>query len=295
MHERVHEVFWLDAAPLRHCIHFRADDVCNLDPDLNRWEVAMSFAATRVRDVLVIALACVFGVGSLVLFVAYPLGALSIVSMDWSEGWLLCWDIGLSLIFFVQHSGMNRRRFRSWLGAAIPEPYHGAVYAIASGLALVSVVGLWQPVGTVAVTLNGAARLVAHVTALATFGVLVWSFVSILGHDPLGLRSIVARVRGADEPSCPFMVRGPYRWVRHPLYSSAIVLLWTSPDVTLDRLLFNVLWTAWIYVGARLEERDLVQDFGEAYRDYQRRIPMLVPWCGPIHPIRPNQIPFPGL
>jgi protein-S-isoprenylcysteine O-methyltransferase Ste14 len=107
-------------------------------------------------------------------------------------------------------------------------------------------------------------------------------------------RPIMARLRGMDEPSVQFMVRGPYRWVRHPLYSSAIILLWAWPHVTLDRLMFNVLWTAWIYVGTCLEERDLVQDFGDAYREYQRHTPMLVPWRGPIQVIRPNQVPSAG-
>ena len=66
--------------------------------------------------------------------------------------------------------------------------------------------------------------------------------------------------------------------MRHPLYSLLLVLLWTCPDVTADRLLLNGLFTAWIVVGALLEERDLVREFGESYREYQRRVPMLVPW-----------------
>src|SRR5512142_2034675 len=102
---------------------------------LNRREVEMSFVS-RIRDVLVLALAFVLGVGSLALFVAYPLGSLSFARMNWSEHWLLCWDAALSLLFFLQHSGMNRRAFRGWLGAAIAPAYHAAIYAIASGLAL---------------------------------------------------------------------------------------------------------------------------------------------------------------
>lgn len=41
--------------------------------------------------------------------------------------------------------------------------------------------------------------------------------------------------------------------------------------------LFNVLWTAWIIVGTRLEERDLVADFGPTYREFQASVPMLIP------------------
>jgi len=80
----------------------------------------------------------------------------------------------------------------------------------------------------------------------------------------------------------PFTVRGPYRWVRHPLYVFVIVLIWSSPDLTMDRLLFNVLWTIWIVVGAFFEERDLVADFGGEYIEYQQRVPMLIPYKRPV-------------
>jgi protein-S-isoprenylcysteine O-methyltransferase Ste14 len=44
----------------------------------------------------------------------------------------------------------------------------------------------------------------------------------------------------------------------------------------------SILWSAWIVLGTVLEERDLVADVGDAYREYQRRVPMLVPWRGPV-------------
>jgi protein-S-isoprenylcysteine O-methyltransferase Ste14 len=78
------------------------------------------------------------------------------------------------------------------------------------------------------------------------------------------------------------VVRGAYRWVRHPFYACILVLVWSCPELTADRLVFNLLWTAWIVLGAALEERDLAADFGDAYRRYRRRVPMLVPWRGPV-------------
>ena len=60
-----------------------------------------------------------------------------------------------------------------------------------------------------------------------------------------------------------------------------LVLIWSFPDVSLDRLLFNVLWTLWIVLGTYLEEKDLVAEFGEQYRQYQKTVPMLFPWRFP--------------
>ena len=72
--------------------------------------------------------------------------------------------------------------------------------------------------------------------------------------------------------------RGPYRWVRHPLYLSSLLMIWSYPDLTLDRLLFNLMFTVWVIVAIILEERGLVETFGETYRSYQRKVPMLIPW-----------------
>ena len=57
-----------------------------------------------------------------------------------------------------------------------------------------------------------------------------------------------------------------------------LLLIWSAPDVSSDRLLFNVLWTLWVILGSYLEERDLVAEFGEKYRQYQKTVPMLLPW-----------------
>ena len=67
--------------------------------------------------------------------------------------------------------------------------------------------------------------------------------------------------------------------MRHPLYLAVIVLIWACPDMTADRLLFNVLWTAWIVVGTVLEEVDLIAELGDEYREYRRTVPMLIPWA----------------
>jgi protein-S-isoprenylcysteine O-methyltransferase Ste14 len=72
--------------------------------------------------------------------------------------------------------------------------------------------------------------------------------------------------------------------VRHPLYFSILLLFWCYPDLTLDRLLFDILWTAWICVGTMWEETDLTNEFGDAYRQYRRTVPMLIPWRAVMAP-----------
>ncbi len=238
-------------------------------------------AARAWPDRAMMALAVVLGAGSVVLFVF--MDRLRVVRLGWPDPWALAWDAGLSLLFFLQHSGMVRRSFRARLAAVIPQRHQGAVYAIASGVALALVAVLWQHTGTHLLALGGPLPWVARALAVLAFALFVGSAIA-LGplFDPLGLGPIRAHLHGIPERPPSFVVKGPYRWVRHPLYSCVLVLLWCGPEVTADRLLLDVLWSAWICVATVLEERDLVADFGDAYREYRRAVPMLVPWRGRV-------------
>lgn len=229
----------------------------------------------------VLALATLLGGGALLLFGCFVVfGAIPLWRLPLSDAQVLLWDGALSMLFFVQHSGMVRRPFRAWLARRVPEVFHAAAYAIASGAVLAAVVLLWQPSTTIIVEVGGLWRWLLR--GMALFGVagVLWGVMAFRDFDPFGRQPIRAALAGRPHPSPCFVVRGPYRWVRHPLYFFTLVLLWAMPDLSLDRLLFNVLWSIWIVLGAYLEERDLVADFGEEYRQYQKSVPMLMPWKG---------------
>lgn len=193
----------------------------------------------------------------------------------------------LCLAFFLQHNGMVRRGFRDRISGIVPRRYHRAVYSIASGLVLTGVVILWQPSDTHLFVIDGPFRLAAYTGALIAIAVFVWGAFALRGLDLFGLAAIKAHLRGTTEAVSEFVVRGPYRWVRHPWYAAAIILFWSCADLTADRLLFNVLWTGWICIGARLEEKDLLTEFGEVYDKYRRQVPMLIPWRGVYRPALP--------
>ena len=118
----------------------------------------------------------------------------------------------------------------------------------------------------------------ALVALLVAFAGFLWGVRSLGAFDALGIEPVLARVGNKPAQAMPLAVRGAYRWVRHPLYTSSLLLIWSQPDLTYDRILFNVTWTLWVIVGAWLEERDLVANFGDSYLAYQRNVPMLIPW-----------------
>jgi protein-S-isoprenylcysteine O-methyltransferase Ste14 len=198
------------------------------------------------------------------------------VELGFAKPVVLSVDAGLCLAFFAQHSGMVRRSFRLRLARVAPPEWHGALYAIAAGIVLLTLVLFWQDSGP---ALDPPPTVVWFLRAagLASLGGIVWALRALPSLDPFGIGPIVHRQRGTEPRPQRVTVRGPYRWVRHPMYSFALVLIWSYPYLTADRLLFNLLWTTWVWVGTVLEERDLVDAFGDAYRQYQRSVPMLIP------------------
>lgn len=229
----------------------------------------------------VIVAACLVGGAGVLLFGAFVVaGPFPFFHIDVSVTNRLLLDGFLSMLFFVQHSGMVRRSFRSWLAAMVPPHYHGAVYAIASGAVLTLVVLAWQASPTVLVVIPEGVQWLFGVCSLLAIAGTFWGMWALGAFDSFGLSPIRARLGGQQSQSNSLIILGPYLWVRHPLYSFMLVLIWSSPHLSADRLLFNVLWTSWIVLGSYLEERDLVAAFGDPYRQYQKTVPILVPWRG---------------
>jgi len=226
----------------------------------------------------VILLAAGLGGASLIAFGIFLFaGPPGLVDLNLGVPGDLVIDTGLSVLFFVQHSWMVRRPVRRRLARIMTEHYLDAAYAIASGIALLAVVMLWQSSGPVLWQATSGLWWAARLIFVLAIGILFWGGLSLKGFDSFGLRPIRHRFRARSAPPSKLMVQGAYRWVRHPLYLAMLLMIWSYPILTIDRLLFNMLWTIWIVIGTVLEERDLAVDFGNDYREYQCSVPMLLP------------------
>jgi protein-S-isoprenylcysteine O-methyltransferase Ste14 len=226
-----------------------------------------------------VVVASVVGSFSLLLFGLFLLGeSFTIVESGYSMPGVLVWNALLCLLFFVQHSVMIRKTFRRRLTTVVPHRLQGVLYTLASGAVLMILVLFWQDSRQTIFSLQGITRWFAYGIFFACLFGMIWGMRALRSVDVLGIRPILDQNDASHEQSISLTTRGPYRWVRHPLYFFTLVMIWCCPDVTVDRLLFNALFTTWIVLGTLLEERDLVAEFGEIYVDYQREVPMLIPY-----------------
>jgi protein-S-isoprenylcysteine O-methyltransferase Ste14 len=113
----------------------------------------------------------------------------------------------------------------------------------------------------------------AAVLAIAGF---VWSLRWYDMGEFMGLRQW-RRHDGREHEG--FVISPLHRYVRHPWYSLGLLLLWTR-DLNAAWLTTALAVTLYLAIGSRLEERKLVAQYGEAYREYMRRVPALLPWPG---------------
>ena len=239
----------------------------------------MDSQVSRLTAYVTVALAVLLGGGSIILLGIFLVrGSFHLLDMGLSVHAALTVDVILCLGFFIQHSGMVRRSFQRWFDSIGSRHYRGAVYAIASGTVLLILLLLWQRTEPLVISIQGPFRWCFYGALLASLAGFVWSSRSLGAFDALGIQPVLAQAKDSQAHDMPLTVRGAYRWVRHPIYTASLLLIWSQPDLTYDRILFNVSWTGWIIIGSVLEERDLLANFGNAYAEYQRKVPMLIPW-----------------
>ncbi|HTO60468.1 MAG TPA: isoprenylcysteine carboxylmethyltransferase family protein [Bradyrhizobium sp.] len=196
-----------------------------------------------------------------------------------SRGEALVIDLALMSLFAVQHSVMARKPFKAWWTQFVPKSVERSTYVLLSSLCLLLLFWQWRPMPAI-VWQAGNPDAAAAVAAVSLLGwVIVFTSTFLINHFELfGLHQVTANLAGRDMPAPRFRTPLYYKFVRHPLYLGFIIAFWAAPIMTAGHLLFAAVTTAYIFVGIALEERDLIELFGDEYRRYKGRVSMLIPW-----------------
>lgn len=190
-------------------------------------------------------------------------------------------NVGLIALFGIQHSVMARPGFKAWLTRFLHPAIERSTYVLITLVVLWLLFVFWQPMTQVVWAVEAGWAVMA-LWALFLIGWTV-AFIStwLLNHFELfGLQQVWLDFTGRE--AVPQQFREPlfYKISRHPLYLGMLTGIWAIPVMTLGHLLFAAGMTAYVLIAIRYEERDLTEFLGDQYRDYRKRVGMLVPGFG---------------
>jgi protein-S-isoprenylcysteine O-methyltransferase Ste14 len=185
----------------------------------------------------------------------------------------------LMSLFAVQHSVMARKQFKRWWTRFVPHSIERSTYVLFASLALLLLFWQWRPIPGVVWHIADP-KIATAIVGLSLFGwLLVLTSTFLINHFELfGLHQVANNLSGRALPAPRFKMPLLYKLVRHPIYLGFIVAFWAAPVMTIGHLVFATVTTTYIFVGIVLEERDMVELFGDEYRRYRDRVSMLVPW-----------------
>lgn len=225
-------------------------------------------------------------------FSPITVNAASPVSPELPVGPAIVANTILILLWGAQHSVMADPRFKAWWRPLVPQMIERSTYLLCVAASTLMLIFFWSPIPImlwdVMDTPLGTALLVGYY-----FGWVIVLFATFLiNHFHLfGLEQAYRHWSGTSSAASVFVTPVLYRVVRHPMMMGVLISLWCAPSMSVGRLLFNVVMTAYILVGTRHEEETLVSELGDVYETYRKTTPMLLPRFAPRKPAIASEAP----
>jgi protein-S-isoprenylcysteine O-methyltransferase Ste14 len=187
-------------------------------------------------------------------------------------------NVALLGLFGVQHSIMARPAFKEWWTQFVPKPVERSTFMLATSLVLILLFWQWRPIPQEVWRIDNQAGFAALLALSGIGWLIVLAATFMIDHfDLFGLKTTYHHFAGRETEPLEFKQVMLYRYIRHPIMTGFLIAFWATPVMTAGHLLFAVVVTAYVLLALQLEERDLVTAIGEPYRDYQKRVPMLLP------------------
>ena len=177
-------------------------------------------------------------------------------------------DITVNLLLFggfaCHHSLFARSRVRAWVARTVPAVTERTLFVGVASILLLVVCRWWRLLPGIVWHVEGAAALLLHAIQLAGLILIVRSAAVVGVADLAGLSS------GHD--GAEVKIRGPYRWIRHPIYAGWLLLTFAVPLMSMTRLVFAAASAAYLLIAIPLEERTLRRAMPQGYGRYATQV-----------------------
>lgn len=182
------------------------------------------------------------------------------------------------LIYFLIHSVLASIWFKDFVVSSYPQAmlYYRLIFNVLAVLLLFVPLGLtYSWTGDWLWHWSGNWQgLSLGISVLAVMGFL-WSLKYYDTSEFLGFRQLSEHITSVEDQE-QFHLSPMHRWVRHPWYFLALLLIWTR-DMNMAMLISAIMMTLYFIIGSSFEERKLIRYHGERYRRYRELVPGLIP------------------
>lgn len=189
----------------------------------------------------------------------------------------------ISFLYAIQHTIMARPAFKKWLTKFINPTIERSTFVLLSSLALLLMYWKWQPINTIVWQAENESIILLLKGIFYIGWLIVFLSTFMINHFELfGLKQIYESFVSQKSSTTTFQEKFFYKFVRHPIMLGFIIGFWATPKMTVGHLTFAVITTLYIIVAVKyLEEPDLQKAIGKDYENYQKKVPMLIPFIKP--------------
>jgi protein-S-isoprenylcysteine O-methyltransferase Ste14 len=189
-------------------------------------------------------------------------------------------DLTLLSLFAIQHSVMARPGFNKWWIPIVGPAIERSIYVLLASLILILLYWKWQPIEGVVWQIE---NMVVKTILYSLFGIgwlIVLLSTFMINHFELfGLKQVYENLKSIEPRPVAFKLSLFYSIVRHPIMLGFIIAFWSTPNMTMSHFVFAATTTVYILIAITyLEEKDLVKVHGAQYKEYQSKVPKIIPF-----------------